>query len=254
MKKVLVIILFMLGTVLAVQAQDNKRVWFDISLQQNIELNDWYDNKDLNYLMPRIQTPNLKVKIGWDILPNWGVFGDVSFGMVSYKKGFDKTNMLGEFDTGNYYISDMWHRDNSDDKVRGLITLGSFYKFRYNKWDFIPYLGIGFDEACVPFASYTAKEKGSNNKYKVFYEWMGKQLYDESNIKKVALSLELVAAYKLRPNTHITFGINYRYSLYKAKFKAVVSDYYDQSFVREIPVEGNNLQTLGISVGIRFGR
>lgn len=233
---------------LQMNAQD-RMVWIDLGIQQNIGINNRFENKDLYKPFQKNNTTDLKIRASWGFREKWGIFGDLSLGLVSHNKGYEKINIFNEFDPDNYYISNSWYRDNSDYDVTGRLTFGLFYKFTSNKWGFIPYLGIGLDEAAIPSASYTIKEKDTNNMYNVEYIWIKKNAMHRMS---GCLSLEFVSSYRLAHHTHLTLGVNYRYALSKPKFSAVVSDYYDDSIIDEINIKGKHFQTLGISLGVSF--
>lgn len=236
---------------LGMQSQ-NKKFWVDIEVEQSFGLKDWFRNSDLNNAMRKSTSTDLKGRLNWEFRKNIGVYTDLSVCLNSYDKNHRPINIFNELDLNNYYVKNEWFRDNNNQNPGVRLTFGVFYKFNVNKINLIPHLGIGFEDTAIPRGSYTLKEKGTNTMYNVDYIWFP----NNSNVSGTIgiLSFQLISSYRISKMTSLIFGVNYRYNLTRPDFTARISDYYDKTVINEINVKGNNIHSLGVSVGVSFGR
>lgn len=227
------------------QAQ-NKRIWLDAEVEHNFGIGKWFDSPEINDALRKGGSTDIKARFNWRFSKNVGLYSDLSLGIYYYEKGYKADDILNEFSSDKYYPNSSPYMDDYEE-TGFKMNLGVFYKFRYNKFDLLPRLGIGFEYIFDPYAINTFKEKDSNNKYDVRYQWIP----DDEML--LVTSLEFASSYRISKLMSLNFGLSYRYRLTKPKFESTVYDYYSGALIDRKSIMGNNTSTLGVSVGVSFG-
>lgn len=233
-----------------VYAQE-KKFWVDIEAEQSFGLNKWFDNPDLNRALRKNSSTDFKARFNMLLSKNVGVYSDIAVSLYSYNSDYKSANYFNEFDLNHYYLSSDYFGENHQNPGARL-TIGAFYKFRFNRLGLIPHLGIGFEDMYVPMAGYTVKRHDTNEMYKVSYQWHP----DDENFisdKNGILALQIISSYPISNAMSLILGINYRYRLTRVNFKARTTDYYDQTLINQIDIKGENMHSLGVSLGVSFG-
>lgn len=230
-------------------AQD-KKMWLDLEIEQNLGLNNWFNNDNISKPIRKNSSTDIKTRLNLLLNNKIGLYADLALSFYRYNNNYQEQNILNEYNLNNYYLRNHFFESNHN-SPGGRLTFGLFYKFRFDKFSLTPYLGYGFEQFDMPSASYTSKEKDTNNLYDVNYFWLPDE-YNFLSIKNSILSVQLLSSYRISKQLGLLFGISYRYRLNKMRFRTEIRDYYDDRLIDEINVSGNNVQTIGISVGTSF--
>ena len=249
MKKIILLILVLLASQ-NTYSQD-RRIWLDIQFIQNIRLNKWQNN-DLNSLLSKPSSSEFRANFNWQFWDNFGHFLDSSVGILSYSENneFDvRTFPVINFD--NYYLDDVIAKNENPYHIRLTLTYGFFYKIKRNKWNILPYIGIGTQMVDAPSYFREIKEKNTNNIYNISYLWFDKKDTESEHVP-IGLTARLNFTYKISTHTNLMFGVEYARYLSRANFTIRVEDYYRGTIVNNYVSKGKHMNTLGLSVGVSF--
>lgn len=228
----------------------SRKFWVDVQFIQNIGLNDWYDDKELNDRLSKPSTSDIRGSINWNFYKGLGLFFDMSLVINSYPDDNDFTiEDYPIINTDNFYLKKAWLRNERYNP--GIkFSIGAFYKIERNRWSFIPYVGVGVQDADSPLYTAEIKEKNSNNLYELEYEWFRNN--DNVTTSLGFLNTRLNFAYKLGKHSNLLFGIEYNRYLSRSEFSAKAVDHYTKAIINETETNGKYMNTLGISIGFSF--
>ena len=259
MKKIILSILTIV-TALSLYAQDNKRVkrvWADIQFAQHIGLNSW---SDMDYANDGIQTASLseiRSAINFYFRPSkFGGFVDMGLGIMPAPKmrSFNLDRMPMPHMGTQYYLREMISQSGPKSaSAHFKIGTGVFGEFKATENLIVmPYLGIGGLTMARRSYEMILKEEGSNTQYNTIYTW-GNNSDENSNVDMLGyLNARLNFKYKLNKRSSLSFGLEYTYFLNTIDLHARYANTFNGNIQRRIKVEGNNMNMLGISVGISF--
>jgi hypothetical protein len=251
-KRLYAILLCALCAAVNVNAQDRK-LWFDLQLDQTVGLTKWFDDAWINQGVNSAFATGFKARINWNFYQNFGIYETVAFHWSNaIAKNADNTqNPLLKFNFQNYYMEESDYNYGQND-IEGGGSFGIFYKLNYDKWCIIPYVGVGFQIVDVRTTDYyTLKEKGTNTKYNVKNNFSVSDHYTDQLITG-GLSLEITASRKMANHTNILFSLTYNYYFEPVQFSTTVTDYYENTLISNASITGNRMHTLSLGVGISF--
>lgn len=248
----LAFILIILNTfVTLAQEQRLRKFSYGVNIEQLFFLNEWHDSKYKNVLENPIA--NIDIRINYHLNNKIGFWTQTS--IILKKKDQRLPNGINVFDEINlddYYIIDNMTSPSDYNREP---TMGFGFGFSYTKkigaWSLSPNLGIGVDIFNNENKqSYSIKEKGTNNAYKIEYYLYNDEYSDTVDLAKVIFQLK--ASRKLWKRANIDFGISYNQYLERTNLAATMHNYYDSEFIKKNVYKGNFASTLGLSIGISF--
>jgi len=114
----------------------------------------------------------------------------------------------------------------------------------------MPYFGIGFLTMPQRKHEIILKEHGSNMQYQTTYIWNYNNDTHNSGATLGFLTGRLNFSYKISSKSRLLVGLEYTYFFSTLDFYARHTNMFNANIERDFIITGNNMNMLGISVGI----
>ncbi len=226
---------------------------------QNIGLNSWSDVGYVNDGLPSASVTEIRGVGNVYIVPSsFGAFMDMGLGIMPAPdmKSFDLGRMPMPNSGTRYYLREMVSESGADGaSAHFKITAGLFGDFRAtDKLNVMPYFGVGGMTMSRRNCEMVLKEDGSNNQYYTTYTWGHSSGDDNTSDSEMLgyLSGRLNFKYKLNPKSSLLLGLEYTYFFSAVNFYGKYSNTFNGNVQRSFEVKGNNMNMLGISLGLSF--
>lgn len=236
-----------------------KRLWIDLQAAQHIGLNQWSAAGNANDGFPPASLTGFRAAANLYLAkPVFGIFVDMGLGVMPAPRmrTFDLARMPLPNSGTQYYVREMLSESGTQGaSAHFSITAGVFGDFRAApKLNIMPYLGVG--SLSMPRRSYNMilKEDGSNNQYNTTYTWgtgSGDEYEPDSQMLGY-LTGRLIFRYRLDKGANLLFGLEYSYFFDTMTFSGRFSNTFNGNVRRSFSVDGNNMNMLGLSVGVSF--
>ncbi len=234
------------------------KVWFDLDAAQSFGLQKWSDNRFVNDAMNKASSTDLRETFNWRWARGFGFFQDLSLSIHPGTDGVgeDLSGVMPDRLNGQYHFKEFSAQNMGDHA--GLyvkMTFGFFGQFKVNdRWQVMPYAGIGFMTINSPRLSAVIKEQGTNTYYNVTASWFG-DYYDEFAPDFATLgylSGRLKFVHPIGKRTNLIFGIEYTWVFDEVDFQSTFTHMYNDRIVRTYSLKGNEMSWVGLSAGISF--
>ncbi|MDR0437370.1 MAG: hypothetical protein LBH22_03600 [Bacteroidales bacterium] len=248
-----IILLFSIALTSALSAQDeNKsqmRASFNFQAAQHIGLTQWSNTGYVNDGLPKPFITELRGTL--NILDKYfGVFMDMGLGIMPVPKmrTLDLNRMPTPRNGTQYFLREtLQEADRSGASAHFKMTFGLVGKIPTDKENLtiMPYLGVGF--LTMPKRTYEVilKENNSNMEYQTTYIWNHNDNEYSNNSTLGYLTGRLNFKYN-----KILIGLEYTWFFTTIDFYARHTNVYNANITRNFTIEGNRVNTLGLSVGI----
>ncbi|MDU1889702.1 MAG: hypothetical protein E6767_03350 [Dysgonomonas sp.] len=240
----LTLILYLFSPIMIAQKD---KIWIDFSVQNNIPLRAWNSNKNINNYI-KTRTIGVAFRANFMVNHKWGLWGEMSF-ITSDRASDDmkrKEPYLFEYDSGKYYNSLIKYNEGSSNSL----STGFFRNYKYKNLKISPFFGLGIDMVTPQSLEYSAKEKGSNNRYSIFYT--NSSYGTESDMEFFAYVTPGVTVAYLIPRTHFRFSLSVGFQQYlnNMSYTRIVRDYYTSENIEKNTYKGQLASSMNINVGI----
>jgi len=255
-----ILLLLTIALAYSLSAQNNhlagKKSGFDLQIVQHVGLNPW---SSADYANDGFPSPELTEFRGvFNLYPDHpiGAFIDMGIGVMPAPNmrslSLDRIPM--PYNGTQYYLRDVLSQSgNGNASVHFKMTLGFFGNIRNNeRLTIMPYLGVGF--LTMPQRSYEVllKEQGSNMQYQGIYGWNSKGTDEYGSIPSPGyLTGRLNFKYKLS-KASLLLGLEYTWFMNTLDFYGKYTNVFNANIQRDFSAKGDNMNMLGISVGISF--
>ena len=258
MKKVLSLLsVFLLWSLILTHAQE-KNMWFDAQIIESIGLNSWNKLEFASDRLPRLSSTDLRATLNMYIFRPVGLFGDLAVGiMPAPRNGLSDPAARASLYAGiPYYTKELTIEEGYQTAtIHYKLTVGLFGKIPANeKLSVFPYFGIGMMSISPPTCEAILKEQDSNMQYTASYQWFKKDSYGNgSSVATLGyLAGRLRFAYHISPKFDLLFGLEYTWHFTRADFFETYTNYFNHNLVKTNQHKGNQVNMLGLSLGISF--
>ena len=257
-------ILLLLTIVLthSIFAQENyserRKSWFDLQVAQHIGLNSWSNVAYANAGFPANALTEFRGALNFYISYPVGAFIDMGVGIMPAPSmrslSLDRFPMPHQ--GTQYYLRDILSESgNSNASAHFKASVGLFGNIpAAEKLTVMPYFGIGLLSP-VSQRKYEVllKEHGSNMQYQAIYSWNhnNSNEYDEQ-VPLGYLTGRLNFNYKLSSKSSLLLGLEYMWFMNTLDFYGKYTNTFNANIQKDFSVKGNNMNMLGVSVGISF--
>jgi len=264
MKKVMLLLFILpLWSAVLVNAQEiqNTRepnVWLDFQIAESFGLNDWNRVKFASDRLPNTSfSTDMRLTLNvYIIRKKAGLFHDMGLSiMPAPRDGFSDPAAQATLNTGiPFYtreitVEDGYQTANANFKM----TFGLFGNISAgDKLSVSPRLGVGFMTMKASTCEAVLKEQDANMQYIARYQWFGRDNYDNSNVMLGYLAYRLRFACQTSSKLKLLFGIEYSWHFTRADFSETYTNYFNPNIVKTSSHKGNQLNTLGVSLGVSF--
>lgn len=259
MKKIILLIsaLVLTHNLSAQNFKNEKKFRIDIQLAQHIGLNDWSDADYVNDGFPG--TNMTEIRGVFNLLlgnPHVGAFADIGLGIMPAPrmKSFDPDRMPMPHGGTQYHLREIVSESGSSSSSANVkLTFGFFGRMPVNeKWSVMPYFGVGFLNMPQRRYDVILKEQGSNNQYNATYVWNSMDNEYGSSEALGYLNGRINFNYRLSPKSSLLLGLEYTWFLNSLDFYGSYTNAFNANVRNDFSVSGNNVNMLGLSLGIRF--
>ncbi|MCL2649821.1 MAG: hypothetical protein FWD60_02195 [Candidatus Azobacteroides sp.] len=255
-------ILLILNIVLihSLSAQNNrveeKRSWFDLQATQHIGLSEWSSADYANDGFPTTALTEFRGVCNFYIAhPHIGGFIDMGVGIMPAPgmRDLSLNRLPMPYNGTQYYLREVLSKSgNGNTSAHFKMTFGLFGNIPASeKLAIMPYFGIGF--ITMPQRKYEVilKEDGSNMQYQAVYSWNYKDTDGYADPSPLGyLTGRLNFKYKLSEKSSLLLGLEYTWFIDTLDFYGKYTNTFNENIQREFSVKGDNMNMLGISVGI----
>jgi len=265
MKKVIsLLFIILLWSAVWVKAQEvqNTRepnVWLDLQMAESFGLNDWNRVKFASDRLPNTSfATDMRLTLNvYVIRKKAGLFHDIGLTiMPAPRDGFSDpaaqaTRYTGiPFHTKEITIEDGYQSSSAHFKM----TIGLFGNFSASeKLSVSPRLGVGFMTISSPTCEAVLKEQDANMQYIARYQWFGQADNNEEFGNLLGyLTYRLRFSCKTSSKIRLLFGIEYTWHFTRANFSETYTNYFNPNIVKTSSHKGNQLNMLGLSLGVSF--
>lgn len=261
MKKTLfTLILLLAGANLAAAQEGNpggKYFWIDLRAGQHLGLTEWTEASYANRGLPSPAVTELRATMNVHLMrsQHLGAFFDMGLGITPAPK-------MGSSDIGDlpapYAGTQYWVREVLSE--RGSDKAGAHFKFTTGLFgDFelarrtriMPYAGIGGMTINPRRYDVVLKEEGTNMLYNTTYSWAHHQ-GDKNTYMLGYLSARLDFSHRVSPRSRLLVGVEYTWFFTKVNFYADYTNAFNANIQRRVKAAGNNMNMLGVTLGISF--
>lgn len=243
---VFLMITFSLG--LSAQLDNDGIMYLDFSIEKEIMLNDWFEDKLLSNYVDNIDRINASLRIEGKIYKNLGLWLSLGFSTLSKVKEVPSNfNFFDGIDLNKYNVENI-HKTKQSESSSFLWMIGFSYKYKYKKWTYTPYVGYGSRSLSPNNLSCTITDSNSN--YDVQYKWLDLKGGEYKDFRY--LYLQFKTERNIYKKMNVMLGLSIRYYLTQPDFTASIMNHLDQSVIDKIGKKGNHITTIGISTGISF--
>ncbi|MDR0509606.1 MAG: hypothetical protein LBH06_00760 [Rikenellaceae bacterium] len=239
------------------------RAWFDFQLTQHMGLNRWNDSRSASDMMPRAAITDLRVALNVPFAPhaktfNMGWFLDMGVGFMPAPRRNDlNINAFARPGNSVYYLRDISEQNPAYPSVNAhfRMSTGLFATIkRSDRLTIMPYFGLGLTAMRNPYYKTRIKEQGSNLEWISEYSWISDQRSNsyESTGPLGHLTWRLNFSYRLQEDYRLIFGLEYTWIFSRTDFYGSHTNVYNRNIVKDFSVSGNEMNMLGLSVGIAF--
>lgn len=267
MKRFCGILLLMIVAAQSVLAQDQlilwtkdqpakeKRTWFDFQVVQHIGLDRWSEADYINDGLPKTALTEFRGVFNLYIVrPYIGAFVDMGIGIMPAPRmrSLKLEKMPAPYQERQYYLREMLSESgNNGASAHFRMTHGLFGKLPVTEsFTIMPCFGVGL--LTMPQRKYEVllKEEGSNLQYKTKYIWNSDEYEMPSTLGYLTGRLNF--SYKFSQKSSLQFGLEYTWFFNALDFYGKHTNTFNANIQREFSVKGNNINMLGVSVGISF--
>ena len=262
MKKSILFIIMSVVTIhflFSQENRENKYLWIDLQLAQHFGLSTWSNVSYVNDGLPAASITELRGVLNCRLIGPM-VYGFIDMGLgimpAPSMKSFDINRMPMPYSGTQYYLREMLSESgNTQTSANFKITAGLFTNFRTTeKLTILPYFGIGGLSMSQRRSEMILKEQGSNMQYNTMYVWGHKNSgsSDSESVMLGYLTGRINFKYKISAKSNLLFGLEYTYFFDTLDFYGRYDNTFNGNIQRDFTVKGNNMNMLGISVGISF--
>lgn len=264
MKRTVLLLIAAVAVVQAVSAQTYgerhyKRFWMDLQMAHHFGLDKWSDAGYANDGFPGASLTEFRAVANIFLAkPAFGLYLDMGLGIMPAPRmrTFDPAGMPMPNSGTRYYMREMLSESGVNSATAHFrISTGMFGNFRAaQRLDIMPYLGVGGLTMSGRGYEMILKEDGSNNQYHATYRWgpgSGGEYGSDSQMLGY-LSGRLLFKYKLNGKSSLVLGLEYTRFFDTMNFYGRYSNTFNGNIRRSFSVEGDNMNMLGVSLGISF--
>ena len=268
MKNIFTTLILSMALTIVLYAQDGNplavshgmRASLDLQLIQNIGLNQWSSTSFVNDGLPRTSVTEVRGVL--NILgKNLGVFGDMGVAIMPAPRmrTLDFDRMPKPHTNIQYFLRETMMESDIDGAASAhfRMTFGVVGKIPTNRENLtvMPYAGFGF--LTMPKRTYQVllKESGTNMQYNTTYTWkFNGSTYDDfdPNSPLGFFNARMNFKYKISERSTILLGLEYTRFLTTIDFHSEHVNTFNHNIRRDVTIEGNTMNKLGLSVGVSF--
>ena len=262
MKKISLLSVFLLWGVISINGQEEPKTpkppvaLFSLQIAQSFGLNEWNRVKFASDRLPSVaSTTDLRLSLHLHIIRRTaGIFSDIGVGvMPAPRDGFSDPATQAYIATGIPFHTKEITVENGYQTASAHFkaTFGIFGKIPIGeKFSVSPVFGVGFRTISAPICEAVIKEQDTNMQYIARYQWFEQRENIEPTIGYLACRLRF--AYHISPRNHLLFGVEYTWHITPADFSETYTNYFNYNIVRTTNHKGNQVNMLGLSLGITF--
>ena len=264
MKKVALLYVTLLWGAVSINAQDTgvareRKARFDLQIAQSFGLNDWNRVKFASDRLPRSSSStDLRATVNLYIIGRTaGIFHDMGVSILpSSRNDFSDPAAQATLTTGiPFYTKEITFEDGYQSaSAHFKMTFGVFGKISASdKFSVLPSFGVGFMTMSAPACDAVLKEQDANMQYIARYRWFGQDDYNYDNSTSLGyLAYRLRLACHISPKFDFLFGVEYTWFFTRTDFYETYTNYFNYNIVKTNHYKGNQLNMLGLSLGISF--
>ncbi|MBP1631380.1 MAG: hypothetical protein H6Q15_2273 [Bacteroidetes bacterium] len=245
MRKIIILILFFLPSILQAQTESPKSIIIDMTTGINVNLFEpKFGNASDCLLSAKTISPFIKGRFSYFFSSRWGAFVNLKIASATYS-GKDYSNMIPNL---YYNLGDDFKENNTTILHDG--SIGGTYRIENKNWSIRTRLGIGIGEMLAKSPYFTIKEKGNNNLYYIKYTTGDTYMeVDELPFLNPGISL----SYKYDDDILFNVDINYTQFIQKTGYTYYLTDAYTQKIIEKRKFAPKNLSgNLEIGLGVSF--
>ena len=264
MKKIILLLIIAVVSVPSLSAQSyklkrEKPCWFDFQIAQHIGLNSWSDVSYISDGLPAASITEIRGAFNFYLAnPIFGAYIDMGLGIMPAPnmRSFTPGKMPMPNSGTQYYLREMVSESGPNKaSAHFKIDAGLFGDIKAtDRLNVMPYLGIGGITMSRRSFEMILKESGSNMQYNASYMWgrnVGQESYSDSEMLGY-VNARLNFRYKISARASLLFGLEYTYFFDTIDFYGKYSNTFNGNVQKSITVEGNNMNMLGLSIGLSF--
>jgi hypothetical protein len=241
-----------------IQITKARKAWVDFQIAHSYGFNDWNRLKFASDRLPGTSSTDLRATINVCVIQKTvGIFHDIGVGiMPAPREGFsDPAAQAALFMGAPFHTKEITVEEgNQSASAHFKMTFGVFGKISISdKFAVSPRFGVGFTTMSAPTCEAVLKEHDSNMQYTARYQWLGMSKYDYDNSASLGyLAYRLCFSYQVSPKLNLLFGLEYTWHFTRADFSETYTNYFNHNITRTNHYRGNQLNMMGLSVGISF--
>ena len=239
--------------------RENKKTWIDLQLVQHLGLSKWSNAGYVNNGLPAASITELRGVLNCRLVgPMVYGFIDMGLGIMPAPSmtSLDIDRMPMPYSGTQYYLREMLSESgNTQASANFKITGGLFTDFPVTeKLTILPYFGVGGLSMSQRRSEMILKEQGSNMQYNTMYVWghTNSGSSDNQSVMLGYLTGRLNFKYRISAKSNLLFGLEYTYFFDTLDFYGRYYNTFNGNVQRDFTITGNNMNMLGISVGISF--
>ncbi len=244
MRKIIILILFSLPSILQAQTEMPKRMIIDFTTGINVNLLEpKFGNASDCLLSTKTISPFIKGRFSYFFSSRWGAFVDLKIASATHS-GKDYSNIIPD----RYYnLGDDFNVNSGAALFNG--SIGGTYRIENKNWSIRTRLGIGIGEMLAKNPDFTIKEKGNNNLYYIKYT-AGDRYMEVDDLPFLNPGISLGYKYN---NILFNVDIDYTQFIQKASYTYELTDAYTQEVIEKRKFAPKNLSgNLEIGLGVSF--